>query len=113
MAGKSRNRIPLESAMYLSIDCLHLARMPAGWHRRGKAIRELKVHHQRWGHIVAETRLSAEIQETAGVVSLKHHGVDGWPIAQTLDLEPVPQPFGGQRWFFVCPVTGMRARKLY
>jgi hypothetical protein len=34
-------------------------------------------------------------------------------IEQAVRLEPVPQHFGGHQWLFLCPITGMRARKLY
>jgi hypothetical protein len=30
-----------------------------------------------------------------------------------IQLETAPQPFGGRRWWFVCPRTGRRAEKLY
>jgi hypothetical protein len=30
-----------------------------------------------------------------------------------IQLETTPQPFGGRRWWFVCPRTGRRAAKLY
>lgn len=30
-----------------------------------------------------------------------------------IPLETTPQPFGGRRWWFVCPRTGRRASKLY
>jgi hypothetical protein len=30
-----------------------------------------------------------------------------------IQLETTPQPFGGRRWWFVCPQTGVRAAKLY
>jgi hypothetical protein len=30
-----------------------------------------------------------------------------------IELETTPQPFGGRRWWFVCPRTGRRATKLY
>jgi len=30
-----------------------------------------------------------------------------------IQLETTPQPFGGRRWWFVCPQTGGRAAKLY
>jgi hypothetical protein len=30
-----------------------------------------------------------------------------------IELETTPQPFGGRRWWFVCPRTGRRAAKLY
>jgi hypothetical protein len=113
MAGKARNRKPLEQALYLSIDCLHLVRMPAGWDRRGKATRSVRVQHRRRNQTVAETDLHAEIETSAGVALLKHRGVDGMVIEQSVRLEPVSQHFGGQRWFFICPITGARARKLH
>jgi hypothetical protein len=30
-----------------------------------------------------------------------------------IQLETTPQPFGGRRWWFICPHTGRRAAKLY
>jgi hypothetical protein len=30
-----------------------------------------------------------------------------------IELETTPQPFGGRRWWFLCPRTGVRAAKLY
>jgi hypothetical protein len=30
-----------------------------------------------------------------------------------IQLETTPQPFGGRRWWFICPRTGRRAAKLY
>src|ERR1700722_8091508 len=30
-----------------------------------------------------------------------------------IELETTPQPFGGRRWWFICPRTGRRAAKLY
>ena len=30
-----------------------------------------------------------------------------------IPLETTPQPFGGRRWWFICPRTGRRAAKLY
>jgi hypothetical protein len=36
------------------------------------------------------------------------HNSDYW-----VELETTPQPFGGRRWWFVCPRTGDRVAKLY
>ena len=108
-----RNRKPIEAATYLSIDCLDLARMPAGWHKHGKAVRAVKIQHRRHNRAVAETELQVEFDDAAGAVALKHRGVDGMLFEHSLRLEPVPQHFGGRRWFFACPITGTRARKLY
>jgi hypothetical protein len=30
-----------------------------------------------------------------------------------IELETTPQPFGGRRWWFLCPRTGTRVAKLY
>lgn len=35
------------------------------------------------------------------------------PISISIGLVSTPQPFGGRRWFFVCPVTGRRVAKLF
>jgi hypothetical protein len=39
----------------------------------------------------------------------------GEPISvdEQFDLERFPQPFGGHRWYFICPETGKRAQCLY
>jgi hypothetical protein len=113
MAGKSQNRKSLESAVYIAVDSLDLARMPAGWEKRGKAIRAVMVQHRCRNRTDAETELRAVVEKTAGVAVLEHRGADGMLIEQCVGLAAVPQHFGGQRWFFVCPVTGSRARKLY
>ena len=36
------------------------------------------------------------------------HKADCW-----IDLVTTPQPFGGRRWWFVCPKTAKRVSKLY
>lgn len=113
MAGKARNRKPLELAAYLPIESLTLARMPARWAEHGAAKRAVTIQHRYGGGTVAETRIHAVVERTAGVAMIQHRGVDGARIEQSLGLAPVAQHFGGQRWFFVCPVTGERARKLY
>lgn len=113
MAGKARNRKPLESAVLLAVDILALARMPAGWAKHGKATRAVTIQHRHGRRTIAETRVHAVVERTAGVAMIQHSDIDGTRIKQSLGLAPVAQHFGGQRWFFVCPVTGDRARKLY
>ncbi|RYG99590.1 MAG: hypothetical protein EON58_03360 [Alphaproteobacteria bacterium] len=113
MAGKSRNRKPLELAAFIGIESLCLARQPAGWNRRSKATRAVGVHHRRGGHTVGDTILRAEVGATAGMVAIEHLGADGMKIEQYVKIAPVAMHHGGQRWLFVCPVTGDHARKLY
>lgn len=37
---------------------------------------------------------------------------DGRPVRYRVSLLSTPQPFGGMRLWFLCPVTGRRATKL-
>ncbi|WP_133000240.1 hypothetical protein [Luteimonas arsenica] len=113
MAGKARNRKPLEWATFIGIDSLSLARQPAGWNRRGEARRVVGIRHLRGGSAIAETILRAEVGVTAGLLTIEHRGADGMKIEQSVELAPIAMPRGGQRWCFVCPVTGGLARKLY
>jgi hypothetical protein len=41
------------------------------------------------------------------------YSVDGKPQDYTIPLTTTPQPFGGCRWWFVCPSTRGRVCKLY
>lgn len=38
---------------------------------------------------------------------------DGTPINDRVLLEGVKRHFGGEEWYFVCPTTGKRCKKLY
>lgn len=35
------------------------------------------------------------------------------PVTLSIGLASFPQPFGGRRWWWICPVTGRRVAKLY
>ena len=109
MAGKAINRKPLECAYYIGIDSLSLARQPMGWNRGGKATRSIRIHWQGGDRTI----LSAEIRATTGLVTIEHHDANGLLIEQSVELATIPMPRGGQKWLFVCPVTGGHARKLY
>jgi hypothetical protein len=37
----------------------------------------------------------------------------GLPVRERVNLVSTPQPFGGRRWWFQCPVTGRMATKLF
>jgi len=113
MAGKARNRVPLELATCISIDSLSLARQPKGWNSRGRAMRSVSLRHSRGAHTVAMTSLYAEIAPTSGTVKVEHQTDDGQRFKQSVDIEPIPTGNGGHRWLLVCPVTGGHARKLY
>ena len=61
------------------------------------------------GAEVARMRYVADLGETSGLVRITHPGGAPYGVA----VEATPQPFGGRRWWFLCPVTGSRAAVLY
>lgn len=69
------------------------------------------------GEQVGSIGYEAHLGQDAGRLRLKYtttryggekHESDYW-----IQLETTPQPFGGRRWWFICPRTGRRATKLY
>jgi hypothetical protein len=70
------------------------------------------------GRKVSSIRYEARINEEEGSLRLHYtttRHVTGEKIRSdyTIRLEAVPQPFGGRRWYFVCPHLGVRVSKLY
>jgi hypothetical protein len=59
----------------------------------------------------------AYLGQESGRLRLKYTPTrgDGKPceLDYWIQLATTPQPFGGRRWWFVCPQTGRRATKLY
>jgi hypothetical protein len=41
------------------------------------------------------------------------YNANGQPVTDRVSLAPFPQPFGGNRWYFICPSTGKRCQCLY
>ena len=39
--------------------------------------------------------------------------IDGQDVVQTFALEAKPLPYGGHRWYVICPITRKRASRLY
>jgi hypothetical protein len=48
------------------------------------------------------------LQYTKTIWDVDRRDLDYW-----VQLEATPQPFGGPRWWFICPRTQRRATKLY
>ena len=109
MAKPTRPKI--ESALLLPISCLDLAGHQVG--QNFEAIRVAKLIHRRGRQLAGETSSRATIGRTTGIMSLAHRGAHGRTFEQHLELTSLERHFGGRSWFFVCPLTGKRARKLY
>jgi hypothetical protein len=62
--------------------------------------------------------LQARLAQQSGTLTLAYKRADYWTdqpqqIETSIDLVATAQPFGGQRWWFVCPRTGRSVSKLY
>lgn len=70
------------------------------------------------GVVLLEVRTVVRLTDFGGEVSLSHVARDpDTDLLRTFDycihLETTRQHLGGRRWWFRCPVSGRRARKLY
>jgi hypothetical protein len=59
--------------------------------------------------------ISVDTTGTYRFLTLSHAGRNRERAAQSyqVTLETSPQPFGGVRWWFLCPRTGQRCTRLY
>jgi hypothetical protein len=62
--------------------------------------------------------LQARLAQQSGTLTLAYEHADYWTgrpqqIETTIRLVATAQPFGGHRWWFVCPRTGRRVTKFY
>lgn len=70
------------------------------------------------GRECARIEYSAELEDDGGTLTLdctnceRHRGGHECVI-HTVELETLPCTYGGHIWYFLCPYTGRRARKLY
>ena len=113
-SGRSGGRPTTESGLTLTLSKLlrgQLFRPGCAW--GGSIVWTYTSTGERVGSIGYEAHLGPD----SGRVRLKYTTTrwdgekresDYW-----IQLETTPQPFGGRRWWFICPRTGRRAAKLY
>ena len=70
------------------------------------------------GEQTASIRYEAKLEGTHGRIRLLYTSTDYWTGEKRVQdywvhLENTLQPFGGRRWWFVCPKRGHRVAKLY
>ncbi len=113
-SGRSGGRPTTEDGLTLSLPKLlrdKLFRPGCGW--SGSLIWTNTTTGERVGSIGYEAHLGQE----SGRVRL-HYTTTRWDGERRdsdywIQLATTAQPFGGRRWWFVCPRTGRRAAKLY
>ncbi|WP_460764673.1 hypothetical protein [Lysobacter fragariae] len=88
-----------------------------GWRfteRYGPATRAAKLEFRRGGDVLGVVTLRATIGEESGVATLEcNFGGEPRPTMERIEIVSIPAHFGGRLWFFVCPFSGRRARKIY
>lgn len=105
----------VESGPALDISRL----LKTGWLRPDATTRGiLRWTDLRTGHETASMGYEARLRETSGSVRLHSCATDRASgerrdCESHIELATSPQPFGGRRWWFVCPRTGRRARVLH
>ena len=104
----------VESALVLSIDKLRRdALIVPGVYRRVSLTWSWSGSGERIADIVAVV----DTREEGGSLRLQFRSRDTMTNERTetdqpIELVTIPQPFGGRRWFAVCPFTGARCSKL-
>jgi hypothetical protein len=109
----SGTRPNIGSVPALPISVLHLR----GWkwsERYGDATRAGALEYTRSGVVTGRLTYRATLGQQSGVLALEcRFGGEALPTVEVIDIVSVPNEWGGRHWFFVCPLTGRRARKLY
>lgn len=103
----------LNSTPAFPITALYLR----GWQyneKYGPASRAGLLRYDIGGSVLGEVAFRATVGQEAGTVTLECR-FNGEPrqTVEKIELTSVPANFGGRLWFFSCPATGQRARKLY
>ncbi len=70
------------------------------------------------GEETASMGFQSEVKEESGYLQLHWTSTNRWTgearqRENRITLTTRPQPFGGRRWFFICPRTGENAAKLH
>ena len=113
-SGNHSGRATVASGLRLSLGKL----IRDGLFRPGHIVRSSIVWTNSYtGEPVASIGYEAQMGAEDGSVRLAYSAT-GWdgkvrPLDYRIELVTTPQPFGGRRWWFVCPKTGRRVAKLY
>jgi hypothetical protein len=114
-SGRSGGRPTVDSGLTLDLQRL----FKTGWlkarARTSGLLRWTLVHT---GEETASISFESDLGEVSGYVQLRWTSTnlrsgEKRQRENRITLTTSPQPFGGRRWFFVCPHTGENAKKLH
>ena len=114
-SGKSGGQPTVEDSLTLDLRCLFEDRFLKVPGRTSGTLRWTVVGTD---EEAASMGFQSELSEESGIVRLSWTSTDPWTgetrqCENRITLTTEPQPFGGRRWFLLCPRTGERAAKLY
>ena len=112
-SGRHGGGPTVESSLVLDIDKLKRENLIAPRVHRHNVIR-----WNRGNTNLAELIAVVDAHDEQGTMRLRYMFTDNRTgacekVHQRVELVTIPQPFGGRRWYALCPVTGARASKLY
>ena len=114
-SGRSGGRPTVEDG--LTLDLRRLSKM--GWLEPGAWVAgTLHWTTVNTGEEIASIGFQSHLGDDNGYIQLHWTSKDPWSgeVRQRenrITLTTRPQPFGGRRWFFICPRTGESATKLH
>ncbi len=103
---RKARRPHVEANLRLTLPALKAAGLLAGMGSKG--VVEWSARARIVGDLSVETVLDGDL---SGCLILTY-AVNCAPRQQDIKLEPVPQQFGGVRWWAICPVSGARVGTL-
>ena len=114
-SGRSGGRPTVEDGLTLNLN--RLIREYA-FHPNQSCRGSLAWTNSATGQRVASINYQADLAEERGWVRLTYTSTHPWSGEKRhsddwIELITTPQPFGGRRWWFLCPRTGQRVSKLY
>jgi hypothetical protein len=113
-SGRSGGRATTEDGLTLSLSKLfrdRLFRPGCAW--GGSLVWTNTTTGERVGSIGYEAHLCHDFGRMRLKYTTTRWGTERRESDYWIQLETTPQPFGGRRWWFVCPRTGRRTAKLY
>jgi hypothetical protein len=114
-SGRSGGRPTVEDGLTLNLPRL----FKTGWLKPGASTSgTLRWSIVGTGEEIASMGFEAHLGEKEGHIRLRWTSTDCWSgekrqCENRITLTTSPQPFGGRRWWFVCPRTGQRATRLH
>jgi hypothetical protein len=113
-SGRSGGRPTTDSGLTLTLSKLlrdKLFRPGSAW--AGSLIWTNTTTGERIGSIGYEAYLGEDNGRVRLHYTTTRQGGEKHSSNYWIQLETTSQPFGGRRWWFICPRTGTRAAKLY